>query len=79
MNDRDRAAGIRVKCARAVFWSRVYTNKHDDGSVRISGGRKKNNPGFLLSSPCAIMEDLNREIGWRDYCDRHIIGELKGK
>ena len=40
---------------------------------------KKNNSGFLLSSPCAIMEDLNREIGWRDYCDRHIIGELKGK
>ena len=39
MNDRDRAAGIRVKCA--VFWSRVYnTNKHDDGSVRISGGKK---------------------------------------
>ena len=66
--------------ARVRFFGQGYIQTNTMmGQSGSAGAEKKNNSGFLLSSPCAIMEDLNREIGWRDYCDRHIIGELKGK
>ena len=66
------ARGFLVK----GIYIQTNTMMGQSGSAR---GQKKKYSGFLLSSPCAIMEDLNREIGWRDYCDRHIVGELKGK
>ena len=61
------------------FFGQGYIQTNTMMGQSGSAGAEKNNSGFLLSSPRAIMEDLNREIGWRDYCDRHIIGELKGK